>query len=336
MNLTPPDVADFPDFPSRNTADSDAYEAAATAWAGDMPGFVTDLRALGEWMATLAADQAAAYPPGGIVVTYTFDGASASVADPGAGKLRLNNLTQASATAVLADAVDNLGISATARLALLASTSAVKGTVFIYKFGDPTKWLLGLATATAASGGGTGYYNLTISSVVTSGANPFTDGDALVMVLDPKGDKGDQGIQGPTANWTLDTTYNVVGGETSITFTTPSGFNDLKFEINGIIPASAASLRAFASVNGSTFGGATALISNYSHYTGLLVILGYQGDMSLGLSALSTGAINSPNGYAQSDPYTAFWKHTGGMAAFKFDTNAFALTAAGSIKMYKR
>jgi hypothetical protein len=336
MNLTPPEVRDLGDFPNRNAADADAYVAAASTWGATAPLWAQDLVGLGAWMATLAADQAAAFPPGAIVVTYTFDGTSAAVADRGAGKVGLNNLTQGSATALIADALDNLGASATATLARMTSTSAPLGSILMYKFGDPSKRLLADVTANTPSGGGTGYVNLTLTNVTVSTTNPFADGDSLVLVLDPRGSKGDQGIQGPTANWTLDTTYTVTGSPTLITFTTPSGFNDLKFEIDGIVPSSAAAMAAAASVNGSSFGGAVSLISNFSHYTGVLVVHGYRGDMSLGVPALSTGAISSPNGFSKTDPYTAVWKHTGGMAAFQFSFSGVALTNAGSIKMFKR
>lgn len=164
-------------------------------WDAEMIAFLEWMQALPPELNALVPFLASAAGPSGIFVTYTFDGASASVADPGAGKLRLNNLTQGGATAALADNVDSLGVSATGRLARLTSTSDLEGNILAYKVGDPTKWLMGGVSANTAA---SGYYNMTLTDVEVSTANPFADGDSLVMIIMPKGDKGDKGDTGAT------------------------------------------------------------------------------------------------------------------------------------------
>lgn len=159
-------------------------------WDDEMMAFLEWMQALPPELNALVPFLASAAGPSGIFITYTFDGASALVADPPDGKLRLNNLTQSGATAALADNVDNLGVSATGRLARLTSTSDLEGYVLAYKVGDPTKWLMGGVSANTAA---SGYYNMTLTSVEVSTPNPFADGDSLVLILVPKGDKGDTG-----------------------------------------------------------------------------------------------------------------------------------------------
>lgn len=323
--FTPP-----PTPPSTN--DPTNFNTRADAFLGWFPTNSAEMQGFADELATYFSQLAQA-AQGGIVVTYTFDGASASVADPGNGKLRLNNLTQASATAVIADNADNIGVSATGRLALLTSTSTIKGTVYIRSALDPTKWLVGLASANTAA---SGYYNITIGSVLTSGANPFTDGEDLVVMLTPSGDKGSQGDPGVSSAWTLDTTYNVTGSPTLITFTTPAGYSDLKFEFDGVVFSTSTGLLAAASVNGSTFGAAAQLVSGYAGVNGALIVHGYRGEISGAVPCLSASALASPDGAAQSVGSAAEWKHTGGMAALRFSLGSGNFGTAGTIKMYRK
>src|SRR5262249_8141842 len=78
---------------------------------------------------------------GAITIAYTFD-TTTSNADPGNGKLRLNNATENTATATYADLLDSAGSDWTAVLDTLdASTSTVKGQLRLSNANDPTKCL---------------------------------------------------------------------------------------------------------------------------------------------------------------------------------------------------
>lgn len=315
-----------------STNDPANFNTRADSFLGWFPTNSAEMQAFANELSTYFSQLAQA-AQGGIVVTYTFDGASASVADPGNGKLRLNNLTQASATAVIADNADNIGVSATGRLALLTSTSTIKGTVYIRSALDPTKWLVGLASANTAA---SGYYNITIGSVLTSGSNPFTDGEDLVVTLVPKGDKGDQGDPGVSSQWTLDSTYTVTGSPTLITFTTPSGYSDLKFEFEGLTFSASADMRIAGSTDGSTFGSATALFTGLAGASGIVLITGYRGEYSGALAAIGSSAISSPNSALTGTSTSVALRHTGGMAATRFSLSTGNFGTAGTVKMFKR
>ena len=146
------------------------------------------------WWSVLAEKGADGQPGGGVAIPYTFSTIT-SDSDPGAGALRLDNATQGSATRIRADLLGADGKDWSAVLdGLTASTSVVKGKVRLYKVGDTSKWLTANFTALASP---SGYRNLTIGNVAVSGANPFVDGDAIVLAFTPSGDKGDVGDEGP-------------------------------------------------------------------------------------------------------------------------------------------
>ncbi|MDR7232836.1 hypothetical protein J2X45_003946 [Caulobacter sp. BE264] len=339
MNLTPPEVRALGDFPSRNTADADAYVAAASTWGATAPLWATDLVALGDWMATLAADQAAAFPPGAIVVTYTFDGLSATVGDPGAGKVRLNNLTQGSATAMLADALDNLGVSALATLARMTSTSAPLGSLVLYKFGDPSRRLNADVTANTPSGGGTGHVNLTLTNVAVSTANPFADGDSLVLVLDPRGAKGDTGAPGATSLWTTDGTYNITGTPTLVTIPLPTGAATCRLSFEGVTIASTQSLTVALSTNGSSFGTAAGFGSaSGTMFTGFLSLEGLgRNRLSLEDRVVAGASVpSSPNMSGEGPPNQRFATTIGGATHIQFAVNGGLAFTGGTIVAEKK
>ena len=286
-------------------------------------------------LAALVPQLALAASPGGIVLTYTFDGASATVADPGNGKLRFNNLTQASATALLADNADNLGVLATPRLALLTSTSTIKGSVFIYKATDPSRWMLGQASANTAA---SGYYNITVGSVQVSTANPFTDGDDLVMILVPKGDKGDTGATGPASGWVLDSTTPVSGSPAAITLALPLGYSDIKIELDGLVPSTATSLSLAASANGVTFSSFPLTIRGGSNslFVGCIELIGYRHELTHVLAAIGSSAISSPEGTVSTSEPAGLFRTTGGMSHARLGLGAGNFTNVGNVRVYRR
>lgn len=109
----------------------------------------------------------------------TFDGVSTADADPGAGKLRLNQLAQNTATVLRIDDVDALGVSIAAHvLSFDDAAEAIKGTLYVYSVADPAKRLAFNVTACAA---GAGYTNVTGTCVEYSGASPFNDGEEVKL-----------------------------------------------------------------------------------------------------------------------------------------------------------
>jgi hypothetical protein len=134
-------------------------------------------------------------PGGAITIRYTYDSATGD-ADPTAGKIRLNNVALASATQAFLNLSDNLGTSWASVIDQMdASTNAIKGQVRIVKAGDATKWMTANVTARTSA---TGYRKLTLSSVVASATNPFTNGDSLLLLFNRVGDQGATGGTGPT------------------------------------------------------------------------------------------------------------------------------------------
>ena len=131
---------------------------------------------------------------GVIAIPYIFDGSATGNTDPGAGKLRLGpGASQSAAVVWRVNPVDSAGLDWTGTIIdLAAGTSSVKCAARLYRVADQTKRIVANVTAINPMGG---YFNLVVAS--TSGdANPFTNGEAFVLVLDRNGDKGNQGIQG--------------------------------------------------------------------------------------------------------------------------------------------
>lgn len=141
----------------------------------------------------LAAAMTAVAAGGAVSLQFTFDTATAD-ADPTAGKLRLNQATQNTSTIIRTDLVGSDGSTYTDVLALFDdSTSTNKGYLKLLKADDATKWLL-FAVASVATPGG--YKNITATCVAYSTANPFANGDALLLDFTPTGDAGTPGATG--------------------------------------------------------------------------------------------------------------------------------------------
>lgn len=133
-------------------------------------------------------------PGGGIAIQYLFDDQTTD-SDPGNGQLRLNNATQNAATVVRADLLDILGNDWTTVLdSFDDSTSTIKGELRIYNVVDTTKWLTFEVTAVASP---SGYRNISVTPVASSGTAPFSDLDPLVLTFTRTGDAGAGGT-GPT------------------------------------------------------------------------------------------------------------------------------------------
>lgn len=162
--------------PTTFDTDSDTFHA-------ELPTMITEINAALAALNAIAAGTAAAIP-------YTFS-TTITDADPGAGFLRLDNATQASATTIRTDLVGSDGVTYTDVLALLDdSTSTVKGFIQLENIADPTKWLIFTVASLASP---SGYKNITVACVASSGANPLVNGDTVVLKFTRTGDKGDSG-----------------------------------------------------------------------------------------------------------------------------------------------
>ncbi len=329
---TPPVLPAFPNFPGRNTADADQYVADASAWGGAMPPWTEAVRALGAWMALQASGLAASFRLP-LMATYTFD-ASTAVADPGPGKLRFN----AGSTALLADAVDNLGMTAVGRLSRLTGTSTRKGSIAVYKSGDPTASVLADVTLATAVGGAGGYYNLTLTNFVTTGA-ALADGDDVVLVIQTNGDKGDQGNVGPASAWVLDNTFNPTGTPNLITLAVPSGFNDLKFEIDGVVPSGVDTLYMAVSTNGSTFSSLIPVnTGNLAAFYGNVELAAYNTTMPIIRGAISSALGGAPAASSVSQLGVGNARVASAVTHVRFGlgNGANTFVAGGAIRTYRK
>ncbi len=133
---------------------------------------------------------------------YTFD-TSTSDADPGAGEIRFNNGTYASATAIYIDDADANGVTVSADvLTWDDSTSTIKGFLMIYDINDRSTYAR--FKITGSSTDATGYVKLAVTHLASN--NTFSAADELSVHFTASGSKGDtgstgsQGIQGNTGS----------------------------------------------------------------------------------------------------------------------------------------
>lgn len=131
-------------------------------------------------------DVGPAGPPGG--VPYTFS-TTTTMADPGAGLLRLDNASPDSATAIALDdlsaATGNPSVAAWLS-AMATSTNPVKGTLALVARDNPEIFALYHVTAVSAD---TGWKQIDVTYVAGSGS--FTAGMACQVMFDAAGDAGD-------------------------------------------------------------------------------------------------------------------------------------------------
>jgi hypothetical protein len=169
---------------------------------------VANLPLRGQQENDLAANMTAAAAGGAYALSYTFDSATAD-ADPGVGKLRLSSTTQNAATVLRLDTTSGGSDVSSILDTFDASTGQTKGAIRLAKVGDPSKFLLFNVTARTAP---TGYRNISVVNTGGSSANPFVNGDTLLLFFQRAGDQGDAGSLTPVF-WAQDQkSLNVSGG----------------------------------------------------------------------------------------------------------------------------
>lgn len=132
---------------------------------------------------------------GAVGLPYVWDDATTD-ADPGAGKIRINNATAASATQLY---ISETGYNAESFAAVLAtwddSTSTTKGQLRIIKIGTPATWLQYSITGTLTDGGSYDKFTLTY----VGGNGTFAASDKVSLVFVPNGDSGAVATAGSVA-----------------------------------------------------------------------------------------------------------------------------------------
>ena len=129
---------------------------------------------------------------GGNTQNYTFDNSSIVAGDPGSGKLRMNNATIASVTALYVNYNNAAAIDVHLWLASLTG-----GTVRIFNLSDPTKFWIGSITAVADNGT---YKTYTVTYISANGTLGTTAGDLAVsyVTTGATGAVGATGVSGAT------------------------------------------------------------------------------------------------------------------------------------------
>ena len=130
---------------------------------------------------------------GGATFDYTFD-TTTSDADPGAGKLRLNNALVNAATVLYIDDEDAGGTDIQSFLRTIDdSTSTVKGHVRISNRLDASDYALYTISGTNTEA--TGYHKVNCG-ISTASAVSFSNNEDIIITFARTGTKGDTGAQG--------------------------------------------------------------------------------------------------------------------------------------------
>jgi hypothetical protein len=125
-------------------------------------------------------------------IRFNFD-SSTSMADPGAGDIRLNNASFASVTAIAVDDTSaesgNPDVSAYVLTWDDSTTTALRGTITIKKLSAPENFAI--YSITNNSTDNSGWTELAVTHVVSNGS--FSNTDALSVAFTRTGDKGTDG-----------------------------------------------------------------------------------------------------------------------------------------------
>lgn len=124
--------------------------------------------------------------------TYTYD-STTTASDPGSGKLRFNNATIASATALYISETTGLAQAIAAEIATWDdSTSTIHTKLHLFKQSDPATFVIFSVTGTLTDNGS--WDTLTVAYVTGSGS--IANNDLLTIQSLRTGDKGDTGAAG--------------------------------------------------------------------------------------------------------------------------------------------
>jgi hypothetical protein len=232
--------------------DQGAFDAALAYLMTNFPAWGAQVNSTQASMGIIAGGGANKIP-------YKVD-LGTTMADPTAGWLRLNSATQNAATAMVVDLVGSDNVDYTSLLYTFDDSTSLTslGQIRVEKMADASKFLVFNLTAMSTPAG---YRQFTVTCTGSSSANPFAQGDSVVLSFQRTGDRGDYG---PTYLQLISTT-TITTPVAALSFLSnfdTSTYNKFTIDIEGLYAASAGSL---------TFGLATggALNSTLSYY-GLL------------------------------------------------------------------
>jgi hypothetical protein len=140
--------------------------------------FYAELRV---WQTDGSINLASGVNGGAEVFKFTFS-TTTTDADPGNGKLRLDNATQTSAANMFLDVLDAYGADITAVIDRWgASNNDVKAVLMLRSATDPSgTWLEAELTAVTSA---TGYRKLALQHLAAPSASPFADGDSVLLIV---------------------------------------------------------------------------------------------------------------------------------------------------------
>jgi hypothetical protein len=170
-------------MPAR-TQDQQTFDNLMAAFMQLLPSWGAEANALAANLNSIAAGGAYAIP-------FKFDTGLTQLADPGSGKMRLDNANVNIATSLTVSTASAGGNAVNGYVqSAVISTSAVKATVKISSL-DGTRYAVYDITSISS---GTGYNTLSLTFRSTPGAaSPFISGETLMLFFDRIGDKGDTG-----------------------------------------------------------------------------------------------------------------------------------------------
>lgn len=183
----------------RRTGDKGDQGAAATVAVGTVTtgaagssAAVTNSGTTGAAVLDFVLPRGATGERGTVVgVLLQFDEATTD-ADPGTGKLRLNNATVSSATTLYIDNVNEGGSDITSWLDAFddSTNTSSKGTLHLVKTAAPTTFAIFRVTGSVVDG--TGYRKVTVAHVQSAGT--FSANDQIAAIFIRTGDKGVDGL----------------------------------------------------------------------------------------------------------------------------------------------
>jgi hypothetical protein len=153
---------------------------------------------------------------------YKFDTNTAD-SDPGAGEVKFNNATYASATAIYINDADANGAStATDVQSWGGSSSTIKGSLHIIDINDSSTYARFKITAAVTDA--SGYNKITVEHLASN--NTFSAADELSITFVRAGDKGDTGNTGSTGSTGSTGATGAAGTNSQLSMTWSSSTSD--------------------------------------------------------------------------------------------------------------
>ena len=293
--------------PSITTAPTMASFDRPALWDDEMIAFLEWMQALPPELNALIPYLAQAAGPGGIAIVYRIS--TATSGDPGPGYVRLNNATQASATAINLDLVDANGINVSGLLARVGTgTSEVRGELKLVKVGDPSTWVSFEATNASSP---SGFRSLVLQNGVGApNSSPFAAEDLVYAVWTRTGDKG-AGVA-----WSTFASPTLTGSTITLQSSIPPNSIDLRFALDAVTSTSGglSSPTISVSADGSSWTPAFALAGNMTNVTGQVLITHHRDSLVVVEAKLASATMLPVNGASLTTSVNTSFKLAGALA----------------------